>query len=628
MGAAYPILNENPLLAADPVEAAQLQAAWFTQLRGYLAQTSEAAADAFDKIQDYLAEMPSGSLTADGVECLLLIAQRRYNGARAQDGAHPAAQALAAARELADSSLLRRAVTVHGVIHGDSGNLPTAVANYVEALDLAEALGDATARASVWNNLGLALQYAGQYADAVRCYDRALAAAPTAEPNGQLLSGLALTNSALACLRVHDLRQGVAAARRAIDVFAEASNPTMCMYRVSAEAHLAELLLEIGDIEGAQKHVRLAKELAAESGQGRARFRALLVEGQVEVRAGMSDIGLTRLKHGLSSARSSSQLWLREALTAAVKGYEQAGQPDVAIVYLQELLNLNRELKHQQVLMHHQHHLDCVERSRISLDLQSAADGELDSRRSILRVQLGERELMKSRIAMLEQQSVAAELHDDTTGEHCYRVGRLASILAKDYGLEDDVCFMIDLAARMHDIGKLAVPDSILLKPGRLTDGEREIMQQHTTAGAELLAKSNIPQMHVAEEIARHHHEWWNGKGYPHRLSGTGIPIAARITAIVDVFDALTHVRPYKHAWPVSQAMHEIRTLRGVQFDPDVTDLFMHLIPRLQREVGDLDEYLGAEARNSPFIQARAKIARALKGEDGSGIRSNFDVRR
>jgi putative two-component system response regulator len=330
----------------------------------------------------------------------------------------------------------------------------------------------------------------------------------------------------------------------------------------------------------------------------------------------------------LSSARSGATQQLREALSAAVKGYEQAGQPDVAIVYLQELLNLNREAKQQQVLMHHARHLEQVERSRISFDLQQAAEGELDTRRSVLRVQLGERELMKSRIAMLEQQSVAAELHDDTTGEHCYRVGRLASILAKEYGLEDDVCFMIDLAARMHDIGKLAVPDSILLKPGRLTDGEREIMQQHTLAGAELLAKSNIPQMHVAEEIARHHHEWWNGKGYPHRLAGTGIPIAARITAIVDVFDALTHVRPYKPAWPVSQAMHEIRTLRSVQFDPDVTDLFMQLVPRLQREVGDLDEYLGAEAKNSPFIQARAKIARALKGEDGGGISVNFDVRR
>ena len=555
-----------------------------------------------------------------------MIAQRHYNAVQAHAGLKAAEQALNAARALGDLGLLRRAATVRGVLNGESGNLPAAVADYAEALNLAGTLSDGTGEASVWNNLGLALQYAGQYADAVRCYDRALAAAGD-DSLGRLVAGLALINSAQACLRVHDVRQGILAARRAIEVFAQPSDANSSMYRVSAEAHLAELLLEVDDVPGAQEHARLARDFAVRSGLARAQFRAQLAEGQVEVRAGLTDVGLTRLKCGLSKARIAKE-FLRDALTAAVKGYEQAGQPDVAIVYLQELLTLNREAKQQQVLMHHQRHLDQVERSRISFDLQQAAEGELDTRRSVLRVQLGERELMKSRIAMLEQQSVAAELHDDTTGEHCYRVGRLASILAREYGLEDDVCFMIDLAARMHDIGKLAVPDSILLKPGRLTDGEREIMQQHTLAGAELLAKSNIPQMHVAEEIARHHHEWWNGKGYPHRLAGTGIPIAARITAIVDVFDALTHVRPYKPAWPVSQAMHEIRTLRGVQFDPDVTDLFMQLVPRLQREVGDLDEYLGAEAKNSPFIQARAKIARALKGEDGSGISVNFDVRR
>ncbi len=627
MGAALPVISENQMLAADPVECGRLQREIGDELRARLADTSADAVQLFSRGQAFLCELAPRQLTADGVEALLLITQRSYNAARAQDGGQPAAQALAGARELADSSLLRRAATAHGVINGESGNLPTAVANYAEALDLAEDLADTTAQGSVWNNLGLALQYAGQYADAVRCYDRAIAASGRS-PHSQMLTGIALTNSALACLRVHDLRQGVAAARKAIEVFSEPSDPTLCMYRVSSEAHLAELLLEIGDIEGAQQHVRVAKQFAAKSGLPRARFRALLIEGQTEVRAGLTDVGLTRLKNGLSGARRSATVQLSEALTAAVKGYEHAGQPDVAIVYLQELLNLNKEAKEQQVLMHHQRHLAQVEQSQISVELQRASEGELDSRRSNLRMQLGERELMKSRIAMLEQQSVAAELHDDTTGEHCYRVGRLASILAKEYGLEDDVCFMIDLAARMHDIGKLAVPDSILLKPGRLTDGEREIMQQHTTAGADLLAKSDIPQMHVAEEIARHHHEWWNGKGYPLKLSGTGIPIAARITAIVDVFDALTHVRPYKHAWPVSQAMHEIRTLRGVQFDPDVTDLFMHLIPRLQREVGDLDEFLGAEAKHSPFIQARAKIARALKGEDGRGIRSNFDVRR
>jgi putative two-component system response regulator len=626
MGASLPI-SPAATRAGSSATPAQFQAESLAQLRQKFSDVGPDAAQFFSRVQTALCELDATQLTADGVEALLLIAHRFYNTAKTQSGVVPAAHALAGARCLGDSGLNRRAATFLGIMNGETGNLPAAVENYGEALDLAKALSDATAQASVWNNLGTALQYAGQYADATRCYEQALRDPGTGDGRSRVVCA-ALTNIAQACLRVHDVRQGIAAARRTIELLNDPEDTGLCSYRASAEAHLAELLLEIDDVQGAQQHILQAKRFAERSGQPRARIRALLAEGQTEVRAGLSDIGLTRLKHGLSSVRSGPKEFLRDALAAAVKGYEEAGQPDIAIVYLQELLNLNREAKQQQVLMHHARHLEQVERSRISFDLQQAADGELDKRRSVMRVQLGERELMKSRIAMLEQQSVAAELHDDTTGEHCYRVGRLASILAREYGLEDDVCFMIDLAARMHDIGKLAVPDSILLKPGRLTDGEREIMQQHTLAGAELLAKSNIPQMHVAEEIARHHHEWWNGKGYPHRLAGTGIPIAARITAIVDVFDALTHVRPYKPAWPVSQAMHEIRTLRGVQFDPDVTDLFMQLVPRLQREVGDLDEYLGAEAKNSPFIQARARIARALKGEDGSGVNVNFDVRR
>jgi putative two-component system response regulator len=596
-------------------------------LRCHLSNRGESANRLFAEAERLFCKLSPQGISGDGIEALLLIAQRHYNSANAQAALVPAMQALAAARSTGDKGLIRRAATFLGVMNGESGNLPAAVESYAEALALAKDLGDATAQAVVWNNLGLALQYAGQYADAARCYDQALRQ-PGDGAARMMVVAAALANTAQACLRVHDVRQGISAARRAIELLAEPRDPTLCGYRVSAETHLAELLLDIDDVAGAQEHVRLAKRFADMSNQPRAHFRVALTEGQTEVRSGLTDIGLSRLKTGLSTARGGPKEFLREALNAAVKGYEQAGQPDVAIVYLQELLNLNREFRQQQVLMHHERHLREVERSRISVDLQQASEGELDSRRSNLRIQLGERELIKSRIAMLEQQSVAAELHDDTTGEHCYRVGRLASILAREYGLEDDVCFMIDLAARMHDIGKLAVPDSILLKPGRLTDGEREIMQQHTLAGAELLAKSNVPQMHVAEEIARHHHEWWNGKGYPHRLSGAGIPIAARITAVVDVFDALTHIRPYKPAWPVSQALHEIRTLRGVQFDPDITDLFLQIVPRLQREVGDLDEFLGAEARNSPFIQARARIARALKGEDGSGIAVSFDARR
>jgi putative two-component system response regulator len=151
-------------------------------------------------------------------------------------------------------------------------------------------------------------------------------------------------------------------------------------------------------------------------------------------------------------------------------------------------------------------------------------------------------------------------------------------------------------------------------------------METHTTAGAEILARPPVPRMHIAQEIARHHHERWDGRGYPLRLARERIPIAARVTALADVFDALTHARPCKAAWPVDDALDEIRRLRGVQFDPDLTDVFLRLVPRLQREVGDLDRHLAADARHSPFVRARRQIAEALKGADPA--RSLFDLRR
>jgi putative nucleotidyltransferase with HDIG domain len=194
----------------------------------------------------------------------------------------------------------------------------------------------------------------------------------------------------------------------------------------------------------------------------------------------------------------------------------------------------------------------------------------------------------------------------------------VASLLARAYGVDEHTCFLIDLAARMHDIGKLTVPDSILLKPGRLTADERAIMESHTTSGARILARANVPQMYVAEEIARHHHERWDGAGYPARLRGSNIPLAARITALADVYDALTHVRPYKHAWTSEEALREIARLRGTHFDPQLTDLFLRLVPDLTRAHPDLDAYLAAEAGANTLVASRARIVRALAGDDAA----------
>ena len=190
---------------------------------------------------------------------------------------------------------------------------------------------------------------------------------------------------------------------------------------------------------------------------------------------------------------------------------------------------------------------------------------------------------------------------------------------------------MVELAARLHDIGKIGVPDAILLKPDKLNDAEMQIMRTHTTVGAELLSKSNIPHMQMAEEIARCHHEWWDGSGYPGNVSGSAIPLSARLTALADVFDALTHKRPYKIAWPIDAALDEIAMLKGRQFDPQLTDLFIVLIGRLRHDHIDLDGFLGQAAQGSTFLQARTRIWNALhrshdRNDDGS--ESRLDTQR
>ncbi len=205
----------------------------------------------------------------------------------------------------------------------------------------------------------------------------------------------------------------------------------------------------------------------------------------------------------------------------------------------------------------------------------------LEDQNTVLKEKVEERtkDLDSARLEILVKLSRAAEFRDDDTGQHTERVGHLSALLARALGLPEDDVELIRLSAPLHDIGKMGIADAILLKPEKLTPEEYTIMQAHTTIGGEILSKSQSALLQSAETIARSHHESWDGSGYPLGLHGEDIPLPGRIVTVADVFDALTHVRPYKKAWSVVDATNEIQRLQGSKFDPKVVEAFL-LLPK------------------------------------------------
>jgi len=188
------------------------------------------------------------------------------------------------------------------------------------------------------------------------------------------------------------------------------------------------------------------------------------------------------------------------------------------------------------------------------------------------------RDLYESQIEIIERLAMAGERRDDDTGEHTRRVAELSGAIAAEMGLPAQTVHLLKLTARLHDLGKIGVPDSILLKPGRLTREEVNEMQLHCVTGAKILSHGRTPLLQMSERVARSHHERYDGTGYPDGLAGEEIPIEARIVAVADVFDALTHTRPYKAAWEVADAIAEIRAQNGRHFDPKVVEAFLAVI--------------------------------------------------
>jgi len=191
-------------------------------------------------------------------------------------------------------------------------------------------------------------------------------------------------------------------------------------------------------------------------------------------------------------------------------------------------------------------------------------------------------ELNETRVEIICRLGRAAEFKDNETGMHVIRMSWFSRFLAEQIGKPEAWCDLLYNAAPMHDIGKIGIPDRVLLKPGKLDAEEWDIMQKHVEYGAEIIGDHSSPLLQLAKEVALFHHEKWNGKGYPHSVSGEDIPLSARIVAIADVFDALTSERPYKKAWSEERAIALLEEESGSHFDPGLVSEFVKCLPRIR----------------------------------------------
>lgn len=544
-----------------------------------------------------------GDIDADlRMACLADCVKYFYTASHNEKALESASQLLALSVLLGDENWIRRGHSFLATIQADMGNVGEALVHHARALDLSRRIGNVEFQATDLINIGVALNYAGLYREAVPCLRQSqdLVSLLRSDPNQ--LGAKALANLAQSYLYLESYRDGLDAATQALAATPEPIDAGTTVSYVVRSLTFVQLALELGKLSASRQRANACVQYSMRVDSPRARTLAETARGLCEVHGGKPARGLLILEDALRNTTLPSCKPL--ILIALVKAYDVVNQPEQALRHMKELLE----------------HIKSV-RERVLAATLGSGRGDtsnlqaLEVREARLEARIAERELVVERQEMLERLAVTADVKEEQSGEHGYRVGKLARLLAIAVGWNPENSESLEFAARLHDIGKIAMPDRILFSTKELQDAERQFVSNHTTIGAELLGRGNTQQLRMAEEIARHHHEWWNGEGYPSKLKGKRIPIHARIVALADVFDALTHGRPFSPPWPIDKALDEITARKGTQFDPEITDAFLELIAKLRQEHTDLDEYLGRAGRSSPFLQARSRIRQMLAEE-------------
>ena len=558
---------------------------WHTALVQVQGQPVDEAAERLADRNGYLLAAYRGNecpeLRADG---LLIAARLLYERNLAACATGLAQRALEIARQLNEPELHRRAANVCGALHKHQRNLAGALTAYEEAYRVARTHGGLQGQAAVIANIAVCLQEVGQYEQAITVHQKAveLASALSGE-RARFVEAQALANMLHCRLARDEVELALAAgARVAAMIDALQCDP---IARYQFESFYTAALLRAERTAEARARLQVLREANLHS---TAQTEVLLTisQGLCEVYSGQADVGITRLERLLARV-GPSEYFADDVLRALIQAHEKCGNVREALGYVVELAAYLGEFCTLQL---HQQLAQLQEESFAELDQDSQAAILLGNQATDLRVQAFEAQLAARERTLLENWAVAATLIGDSTGRHCYHVGRLAYLLARRLGIMEVDAHTIELAARLHDIGVLGINHLVLAKPSRLNHIERLVVRQHTVIGSEMLGRGRHPSVQLAAKVALTHHEWWDGSGYPNQLHQEQIPLEARIVALADAYDAMAGERPYQLAFSHTMACEELHFMSGKQFDPNLVTAFIEIVDDYRSRYGDLGD--------------------------------------
>ncbi|MEP7262202.1 MAG: HD domain-containing phosphohydrolase [Usitatibacter sp.] len=531
---------------------------------------------------------PAGEEANVIVDAALTVCRTLYGSARSRDALPLAQAALARCAEDNDRPRMLRAAAACGLLCADMADLVGAVGYHAQALRTAMRDENHTELSRTWNNIGTALGITGNYELAGRSYQRALVlVAP--QPGAVYSRFAANCNLADCCYQLGNTQEGIGYAERALAELTPAFHEHDPYALVLLHRNLVRLHVSAGRLDAAESHVNQVMAIGAASTSPRLRIATEITRASFELARGRSDVALTRLDQVLARAREVPST-LRDTLGCVIRAEEAAGNTARALMRLEELSDhvYNHAIERAR---------DLIEISALRDDamLASSANwlGEQDKARLVSK--LAPRTMPESWKA-LQRLAVGAAMRMDETGWHGRRVGALTKALALALGFGPLQALEIGLASELHDIGMLSVPEGMIARNRSLNAAEMAIVQRHSEAGAEMLRDDEHPMVFMAREIAKYHHAHWDGEGYPSRVGGKFIPVAARMCAVADAYDAMVCGIGSRPARSMAEALAELQRGAGKQFDPEHVSCFDALIRSESEDLGmDLESGSGME---------------------------------